>query len=156
MQSIIKISHHQNKIVKHVIGAPRRFHKRTHIVYAKRQHKQTIDDPGGKKARLEHMYNMTTVLRPTDLVNIMLRKARRVYEINLFARHTTLHLQIGPHQATASEEYTSQLKEICEMLQKWNVAHIVKELLEESLDGPILEAIEIDLGIGQRIDEFEV
>lgn len=55
----------------------------TVAIVARAKKSRTIDDPGGRKARLEKLYGYNTILRPDDLVSIMLRKTRRVYDVDL-------------------------------------------------------------------------
>ena len=118
--------------------------------------RRTIDDPGGRKARLENVYGKTTFLKPDDIRNIMLRRARRVHDMNLTANRIieiwpSTH---GPEKETAL--YMEKLGRICDALTKWNCAHILKEALE-NLNGPVEELIKVDLEISiGRLAEFEI
>lgn len=118
--------------------------------------RRTIDDPGGRKARLENVYGKTTFLKPEDIRNIMLRRARRVHDMNLTANRIieiwpSTH---GPEKETAL--YMQKLGRICDVLTKWNCSHILKEALE-NLNGPVEELIKVDLDISiGRLAEFEI
>jgi hypothetical protein len=129
---------------------------------------QVIDDPGGNKARLEHAFKRNVWLSPEDIRTIMLRRTKRVYDVELYGHalalnmqhETNTHTHMRIHKSTIAPEkdtlaYMTKLKHICDALQKWGVAHIVKDALE-SLDGPVLHAIDIDLCIGTRLAEFEL
>jgi hypothetical protein len=153
--------------------------------------RRVIDDPGGNKSRLEHAFGRNISLSPEDIRTILLRKTKRVYDVELYVANglnaaNGSTASNGSNAATASTvstastastastgiwhfcilpsthvpeketlEYMAKLKCICESLQKWGVAHIVKDALE-GLEGPVLHLIEIDLCIGSRLAEFEL
>lgn len=163
------------RIVKHVIGAPRRYDRRRNIVWAaggggnKRRRPAVIDDPGGHKARLEAAFGRRPFIKPDDIVAIMMRRARRVHEVVLHVpaasvegggggvgRGIMWHLRVLPHQIPAHVPgYMDKLQMICDAVNKWGVADVVRARLEQ-LDGPVAEPFDIDLTIGGRLLEFEL
>jgi hypothetical protein len=126
------------------------------FVHARSYRRPTIDDPGGRKARLENVYGKKTYLKPDDIKNIMLRRARRVHDINLTSNRIieiwpSTH---GPEQETAL--YMEKLGRICDALTTWNCTHILRDALE-NLNGPVEELIKVDLEIPiGRLAEFEI
>lgn len=169
MKHFANIALKSERIVKHVIGAPRRYDRRRNIVWAaggggnKRRRPAVIDDPGGHKARLEAAFGRRPFIKPDDIVAIMMRRARRVHEVVLHVpaasgggRGIMWHLRVLPHQIPAHVPgYMDKLQMICDAVNKWGVADVVRARLEQ-LDGPVVEPFDIDLTIGGRLLEFEL
>ena len=122
------------------------------MTFAKK--KDLIDDPGGFKARLENLYSRNHYILPLDISAIMLRRTGRVYDIELdlsdqtgwFIRITSQH---------SKSDSLDKIKRICSSLNKWGCSDALRNALEE-LDGPLLESINVDLGMGKRwLTEFD-
>lgn len=112
---------------------------------------QVIDDPGGRKAMLEHAYNKKIWMSPEEVQTIMLIRAKMVHDIEI-NKMDNGHLAFV---ILPQKQSKLNVRSICESLHKWGVAHIVKEALM-NLKGPVLEPVEVDLNIGDRVDEFEI
>lgn len=120
--------------------------------------KKLIDDPGGNKARLEHAFKRNVFLNPEDIRTIMLRRSKRVYDVELYICDDVMNVQVRPCTHMPEKEtaaYMVKLRYICDALRNWGVSHIVRDALE-GLDGPVTKAIDIDLCIGSRLEEFEL
>ena len=121
------------------------------------RHLQVIDDPGGQKAMLEHAYNKKVWMSPEEIRTIMMLRAKMVHdvEINKMANGHLAFVILPREQQEGQGQAATNVRSICESLHKWGVAHIVKEALN-NLKGPVLEPLEVDLDIGDRVDEFEI
>jgi len=165
MKHFANIGVESKMIVKHVIGAPRRYDRRRNIVLAaggKKRRPALIDDPGGHKARLEAAFGRRPFIKPDEIVAIMMRRARRVHEVVLHVPAPAQggglmwHIRVLPQQIPAQVPgYMDKLQMICDAVNKWGVADVVRAQLEQ-LDGPVREPLDIDLTIGGRLLEFEL
>ena len=106
-----------------------------------------------QRSKLEKTFNSTTWLCPDDIRAIMLRTTRSVYDVEMSATHRFCIMPCTHAPEKETLQYMKKLRAICETVQKMGTTHIVKGALE-SLNGPVTEMIEIDLGVDSRLDEF--
>ena len=127
------------------------------ITFAKKKH--LIDDPGGRKARLENVYSRNNYLLPKDISTIMTRRTGFVYDIDLdMHEETGWFVRVMDTLIVNDMNGTNAIKlgRICSSLNKWGCADAVRDGLE-SLNGPVVSTLDIDLGMGKRgLTEFEL
>jgi hypothetical protein len=127
------------------------------ITFAKKKH--LIDDPGGRKARLENVYSRNHYLLPKEICTIMRRRTGFVYDIDLdMHEETGWFVRITPIIDTDADADANAIKlgRICSSLNKWGCADAVRDGIE-SLNGPVVSTLDIDLGMGKRwLAEFEL
>ena len=116
----------------------------------------TLEDPGGHRARLDHVFGRTHHLKAEEVRHILFRRTNRVYDVDLDMSRGRLVVLPSTHLPEKDTKlYMEKLKAIVAALNRWNVGLTVKEFLE-SIEGPVTEAVYVDLGIAARTAEFEI
>ena len=118
----------------------------------------TLDDPGGHRSRFDRIYGRTTRVSPELIRSRIFHKTNSIYDFELKVYGRDFYLDI----LNSSEYDMKTLQAICDSLNKWMVAHVVRNAIEEISEESIERAFSvhgrysIPLGVSEsRFVEFD-
>lgn len=122
----------------------------------------TMDDPSGHRSRFERLYNKMAYVSPELIRSRLLFKTSVIYDCDLKLYGENYHLDILNSTEVHSPNRNEKLQKICNSVNKWMVAHVVREALEEISKESIDQAFSrsgrysIPLGVSAlRMTEFD-